>query len=101
VHASFDNGFQKKPDKKISVSNSLYFAEKWSQEIRTFLLAKCHQGMSLPEICQKYFIFAVYFGKDRSDWAQLEMSLKTTFLRDKNMSFKQFLQLRKKSQFSH
>lgn len=94
VHASFDNGFQKKPDRKISLSNSLYFAEKWSDQIRSFLLAKFNQGLSLPEICQKYFIFAVYFGKARNDWPQLEMSLKATFLKDKNLSFKQFLTLK-------
>lgn len=91
-HASFDNGQQKRSDHAISVQNGLYFAEKWDEHITAFLRNKMRAGMSLKEICTQYFIFAVYFGKERDDWTSLESKIRQTVFRGR-CSFRAFLQL--------
>lgn len=91
VHASFENGKQKQSDHLISKHNALEFAQKWSSSIRMFLSEKLNEGFTLSEICEKYFIFRAYFGKQRNDWETLEIRLKQEFIETQHIDFKDFL----------
>ncbi len=94
THISFKNNKLKKSDHAISHANALRFAEKWSENIRSFFKSKFSQGLTLKDITKKYFIFKVYFGSG-DDLSDKESKLKSDFINSK-IGFKDFLANSKK-----
>jgi len=91
THISYKENKLRQSDKSLSRSNALRFVDKWNDEIRSFLENKLKKGINLEKIVRKYFIFRVFFGKERDDFPQLQNELETLFLKKRKISFKEFL----------